>query len=145
MPTLRAQGSKLMAQSSGLAFFPKVFILEDIRRGSNQPETHFLFAGFAVGIAFAADHDDFVSFAVFAVVKDLVDAGLADNFPRAIAAAFGLGGAMMPALPTIGVGSEDAFLATYAGTLECGQSRSPTTSGQSHKTTLENHLLTIEQ
>jgi hypothetical protein len=81
----QAHGSKLTAQSQ--LFFLEVLILEDVWRCAYQAKADFLLAGFAIGKALAADHDNLVSLAVLTVVEYFVDAGLADNFSTAIAPA----------------------------------------------------------
>ena len=81
----QAHGSKLTAQSQ--LFFLEVLILEDVWRCANKAKANFLLAGLAVRKGFAANHDDFMSLAMFTIVNYFVDAGLADNFSAAIASA----------------------------------------------------------
>lgn len=75
-----------MAQSSGLIFFFEVFVLEDVGCGAYEPETHLVFAGFAIGEVLAADHYDFMHFAMIAVVNDLIDSRLAYTVSGTISA-----------------------------------------------------------
>lgn len=54
----------------------EILILEDVRRSANQAEAHVVGAGIAWREGIAAEHDHFVSVAMFAMMDDLVDAGL---------------------------------------------------------------------
>jgi hypothetical protein len=82
---IRPIAEEPMAQQPLL--FLEVLVLEDVRRCPYQPKADFLLAGFAVREMLAADHDDLVGLAMFTVVDDFVDAGLANDFSGPIASA----------------------------------------------------------
>src|SRR5215472_1283388 len=90
-----------------LHFFSKIFVLEDIRRGADKAEADFVFAGFAVGEVLAADHDDFVGFAVVAVVDNFVDARLANGIAGAISPAIAPAAAMTRILESAALKAEE--------------------------------------
>jgi hypothetical protein len=54
----------------------EIFVLKNVRRGANQPETDFFLAGFAIRKVIAGDHHHVMSRSMLAIVNHFIDAGL---------------------------------------------------------------------